>query len=68
MRAVPRHLFVPAASLEDAYANTTVHIKYDEGGQSISCASQPGRSSTALARPVVAAPFRTAEAYLFDLR
>ncbi|MEU5839622.1 methyltransferase, FxLD system [Streptomyces diacarni] len=42
MRTVPRHLFVPEASLDDAYANTTVHIKYDEGGQSISCASQPG--------------------------
>ncbi|MDQ8706949.1 methyltransferase, FxLD system [Streptomyces sp. LHD-70] len=41
MRTVPRHLFVPEASLEDAYANTTVHIKYNETGQSISCASQP---------------------------
>ncbi|MFF3640439.1 methyltransferase, FxLD system [Streptomyces sp. NPDC002564] len=42
MRTVPRHLFVPEAPLEDAYANTTVHIKYNEAGQSISCASQPG--------------------------
>lgn len=41
MRTVPRHLFVPEASLEDAYANTTVNIKYNEDGQSISCASQP---------------------------
>lgn len=41
MRTVPRHLFVPEVSLEDAYANTTVHIKYNEEGQSISCASQP---------------------------
>jgi len=41
MRAVPRHLFVPAASLESAYANTTVSIKDTESGESISCASQP---------------------------
>ncbi len=41
MRAVARHLFVPEASLKDAYANATVHIKYDSDGASISCASQP---------------------------
>ncbi|MFH9227676.1 methyltransferase, FxLD system [Streptomyces lydicus] len=42
LRTVPRHLFVPDASLEDAYANTQVNIKYDTDGTSISCASQPG--------------------------
>jgi protein-L-isoaspartate(D-aspartate) O-methyltransferase len=42
LRAVPRHVFVPDASLEDAYANAPVHIKYDADGASISCASQPG--------------------------
>jgi protein-L-isoaspartate(D-aspartate) O-methyltransferase len=42
LRTVPRHLFVPDASLEDAYANDTVNIKYDSDGTSISCASQPG--------------------------
>ncbi|HEY5836948.1 methyltransferase, FxLD system, partial [Streptomyces sp.] len=42
LRTVPRHLFVPDASLEDAYANATVNIKYDTDGTSISCASQPG--------------------------
>ncbi|WP_416983221.1 methyltransferase, FxLD system [Streptomyces sp. T028] len=42
LRAVPRHVFVPEASLEDAYANAPVHIKYDTDGTSISCASQPG--------------------------
>ncbi|MEO3972339.1 methyltransferase, FxLD system [Streptomyces sp. CAU 1734] len=42
LRAVPRHAFVPDASLEDAYANAPVHIKYDTDGTSISCASQPG--------------------------
>ena len=42
LRTVPRHLFVPEAPLEDAYANSTVHIKHDDDGTSISCASQPG--------------------------
>ncbi|MEU9882902.1 methyltransferase, FxLD system [Streptomyces phaeochromogenes] len=42
LRTVPRHLFVPEASLEDAYADAPVHIKYDTDGTSISCASQPG--------------------------
>jgi protein-L-isoaspartate(D-aspartate) O-methyltransferase len=42
LRTIPRHVFVPDASLEDAYANAPVHIKYDTDGTSISCASQPG--------------------------
>jgi protein-L-isoaspartate(D-aspartate) O-methyltransferase len=42
LRTVPRHVFVPDASLEDAYSNAPVHIKYDTDGTSISCASQPG--------------------------
>lgn len=42
LRTVPRHVFVPDASLEDAYANAPVHIKFDTDGTSISCASQPG--------------------------
>jgi protein-L-isoaspartate(D-aspartate) O-methyltransferase len=41
LRTVPRHLFVPDASLEEAYANAPVNIKYDTDGTSISCASQP---------------------------
>ncbi|MGE7384171.1 methyltransferase, FxLD system [Streptomyces sp. NPDC004126] len=41
LRTVPRHLFVPDASLQDAYANQPVHVKYDTDGTSISCASQP---------------------------
>lgn len=41
MRSVPRHLFVPKAPLEEAYANATVSIKDDAEGASISCASQP---------------------------
>ncbi|MFE5039335.1 methyltransferase, FxLD system [Streptomyces sp. NPDC056683] len=42
LRTVPRHVFVPDASLEDAYTNAPVHTKYDTDGTSISCASQPG--------------------------
>lgn len=42
LRAVPRHLFVPGTPLKTAYENTTVSIKQDETGASISCASQPG--------------------------
>ncbi|MFI8952192.1 methyltransferase, FxLD system [Streptomyces sp. NPDC053750] len=42
LRTVPRHVFVPDAPLEDAYADAPVHIKYDSDGTSISCASQPG--------------------------
>ncbi|MEU6036119.1 methyltransferase, FxLD system [Actinomadura sp. NPDC047616] len=41
MRTVPRHVFVPHAPLEKAYANTTVDTKFDAGGAPISCASQP---------------------------
>ncbi|KOX17116.1 ubiquinone biosynthesis methyltransferase UbiE [Nocardiopsis sp. NRRL B-16309] len=40
-REVPRHVFVPNASLEDAYADKVVSIKDDEDGRSLSCASQP---------------------------
>ncbi|WP_431954179.1 methyltransferase, FxLD system [Actinacidiphila sp. bgisy167] len=42
LRSVPRHVFVPHVSLDVAYADTTVDIKRDEDGTSISCASQPG--------------------------
>ncbi|MEU6756262.1 methyltransferase, FxLD system [Streptomyces sp. NPDC046685] len=43
LRAVPRHVFVPEASLPEAYADAPVNIKYDTDGKTaISCASQPG--------------------------
>jgi protein-L-isoaspartate(D-aspartate) O-methyltransferase len=48
MRRLPRHLFVPDASLEEAYSNGTVSIKDDPSGASISCASQPGVVATML--------------------
>ncbi|MEU6158826.1 methyltransferase, FxLD system [Streptomyces sp. NPDC047130] len=43
MRTVPRHLFVPGATLEEAYANRAVNIKEnpDPDALPLSCASQP---------------------------
>ncbi|MEV7964721.1 methyltransferase, FxLD system [Sphaerisporangium sp. NPDC088356] len=41
LRAVPRHLFVPAVPLEEAYADDPVYTKADGAGVSISAASQP---------------------------
>jgi protein-L-isoaspartate(D-aspartate) O-methyltransferase len=41
-RAVPRHLFTPEASLEDAYdPRDAVHVKRDEQGRPISTVSSP---------------------------
>jgi len=42
MRAVPRHLFVPEASMEQAYGPDSVITFRDEGGVAISSASGPG--------------------------
>ncbi|GGM68249.1 hypothetical protein GCM10012275_43450 [Longimycelium tulufanense] len=42
MRTVPRHAFLPAATMEKAYANRAVTIKPGPvGGRPLSCASQP---------------------------
>lgn len=41
MRTVPRHEFVPAASIEDAYADIAVITKRAENGAPLSCASVP---------------------------
>lgn len=42
LRTVPRHLFVPDATLHDAYANKSVTTKLGpDGGRPASCASQP---------------------------
>ncbi|MDF9813016.1 protein-L-isoaspartate(D-aspartate) O-methyltransferase [Streptomyces sp. SPB162] len=48
LRTVPRHLFVPETTLEDAYANAVVDVKFDTRGTSISCASQPQIVATML--------------------
>ncbi|MCP2274417.1 protein-L-isoaspartate(D-aspartate) O-methyltransferase [Actinokineospora diospyrosa] len=41
LRAVPRHRFVPEASLEDAYADIAVITKRADDGAALSCASVP---------------------------
>lgn len=41
LRAVPRHAFVPAVSLEEAYANRAVITKRGSDGAALSCASVP---------------------------
>jgi protein-L-isoaspartate(D-aspartate) O-methyltransferase len=41
LRAVPRHLFVPGVSVEQAYSDDTVFTKRDSAGTSLSAASQP---------------------------
>ncbi|MEU3787178.1 methyltransferase, FxLD system [Streptomyces sp900129855] len=43
MRTVPRHAFLPDATIEEAYANKSVTIKEnpDEDALPLSCASQP---------------------------
>lgn len=41
MRAVPRHVFVPAVPLQQAYADDVVQTKHDSAGTAISAASQP---------------------------
>jgi protein-L-isoaspartate(D-aspartate) O-methyltransferase len=41
MRTVPRHLFAPEASLEDAYANDVVRTKHDANGITTSSVSAP---------------------------
>ncbi|MEV1179505.1 methyltransferase domain-containing protein, partial [Nonomuraea sp. NPDC049784] len=42
MRAVPRHVFVPSATLEQAYGPDSVVTHRDENGKAISSASDPG--------------------------
>lgn len=41
LREVPRHRFVPAATVEDAYANIAVITKRADDGSALSCASVP---------------------------
>ncbi|WP_163568847.1 methyltransferase, FxLD system [Fodinicola feengrottensis] len=41
MRTVPRHLFVPDATLEEAYDDQSVITKRDATGAALSCASTP---------------------------
>ncbi|WP_028647933.1 methyltransferase, FxLD system [Nocardiopsis sp. CNT312] len=60
-RRVPRHTFVPHATLEEAYTNAPVHIKHDDDGASISCASQPGVVALMLEQAALAPGMRVLE-------
>ncbi|WP_047867935.1 methyltransferase, FxLD system [Nocardiopsis sp. RV163] len=60
-RAVPRHAFVPNATLEEAYTNAPVHIKHDDNGASISCGSQPGVVATMLEQAALEQGMRVLE-------
>jgi len=42
MRAVPRHLFVPGVTLEQAYASSVIVTHRDADGVAVSSASAPG--------------------------
>lgn len=42
MRTIPRHLFVPEASAQEAYADQAVITKSAADGAALSCASEPG--------------------------
>lgn len=41
LRTVPRHLFLPAATVEEAYADQSVTTKPGSDGRPLSCASKP---------------------------
>ncbi|OLT26886.1 methyltransferase, FxLD system [Nocardiopsis sp. CNR-923] len=60
-RCVPRHTFVPHATLEEAYTNAPVHIKHDDNGASISCASQPSVVALMLEQAALAFGMRVLE-------
>ncbi|MDE3721420.1 methyltransferase, FxLD system [Nocardiopsis sp. N85] len=60
-RSVPRHTFVPNATLEEAYTNAPVHIKHDGNGASISCGSQPGVVATMLEQAALEPGMRVLE-------
>lgn len=59
-RAVPRHLFLPGASLETAYADRPVAVKYLDGTP-ISAASQPTMVAIMLERLTVRPGHRVLE-------
>jgi protein-L-isoaspartate(D-aspartate) O-methyltransferase len=48
LRTVPRHKFLPAATIEEAYANQAVITKRGSDGAALSCASLPTLVATML--------------------
>lgn len=61
LREVPRHVFVPQASAEDAYADRTVSVKDGPDGDSVSCASHPGVVAHMLTQAAVEPGMRVLE-------
>lgn len=61
MRAVPRHLFLPDTSLEQAYSHNSVITYRDSDGVPVSCASQPGTVGAMLEQLDVAPGHRLLE-------
>lgn len=60
-RTVPRHVFAPGASLEEAYANTTLPTKRDEHGATMSAVSAPWLQAAMLEQAELAPGMRCLE-------
>lgn len=60
-RAVPRHVFAPGASLEQAYANTTLPTKRDGRGVTMSAVSAPWLQAAMLEQAELAPGMRCLE-------
>jgi protein-L-isoaspartate(D-aspartate) O-methyltransferase len=61
VRTVPRHVFAPGASLEEAYANTTLPTKRDEHGATMSAVSAPWLQAAMLEQAELAPGMRCLE-------
>lgn len=61
LRAVPRHVFVPEATLEEAYENQPIVTKKDDAGLSVSSISQPSIVAVMLEELAVAPGHRVLE-------
>jgi protein-L-isoaspartate(D-aspartate) O-methyltransferase len=60
-RTVPRHVFAPGASMEEAYANTALRTKRDEHGVTMSSVSAPWLQAATLEQAELAPGMRCLE-------
>ncbi|WP_347280105.1 methyltransferase, FxLD system [Frankia sp. CcI49] len=60
-RAVPRHLFAPEVSLQDAYADDIVRTKQDQHGMTVSSVSAPWLQATMLEQAGISPGMRVLE-------
>jgi protein-L-isoaspartate(D-aspartate) O-methyltransferase len=60
-RAVPRHLFTPEASLEEAYADDIVRTKRDANGMTVSSVSAPWLQAAMLEQAEIGSGMRVLE-------